>query len=162
MMIEVLTAGHWQAVRQIYAEGIATGNATFQTVAPEWDEWDAGHLPVCRIMARTEAGVVGWAALSPVSRRTVYSGVAEVSVYVAAQSRRKGTGHALLASLITKSERHGFWTLQAGIFPENAASLFLHLKHGFRVVGTREKIGCMNGIWRDVVLLERRSSAAGV
>jgi L-amino acid N-acyltransferase YncA len=156
---------HWPAVRAIYLEGIATGHATFQQTAPDWDEWDAGHLPTCRLVALDEApdeapdeaNVTGWAALSAISRRPVYAGVAEVSVYVAERARGKGVGKELLAQLIRQSEQVGFWTLQAGIFPENIASIGLHKSHGFRLVGIRDRLGRMNGRWRDVCLLERRS-----
>lgn len=148
----------WSAVRAIYLQGIATGNATFETGAPDWEKWDLGHLPHCRLVLRIDGDVAGWAALSPVSARGVYSGVAEVSVYVAAGARGRGAGSALLEALIAESERHGIWTLQAGIFPENTASLKLHHAHGFRLVGRRERIGCLDGVWRDVILLERRSA----
>uniref|UniRef100_Q01XP2 GCN5-related N-acetyltransferase n=1 Tax=Solibacter usitatus (strain Ellin6076) TaxID=234267 RepID=Q01XP2_SOLUE len=153
--IRTLLPPDWPAVRAIYLEGIATGNATFETVAPEWERWDAAHLPHCRLVAAAET-ILGFAALSPVSARRVYAGVAEVSVYVAAQSRGAGVGKALLRELIRESETAGIWTLQAGIFPENEASLRLHQSAGFRIVGTRERIGRLAGHWRDVVLLERR------
>src|ERR1051326_7957827 len=156
-----MSPDHWTAVRAIYLEGIATGNATFQQTAPEWEQWDEAHLPVCRIVARSAEGILGWAALSPVSKRPVYAGVAEVSVYVAAHARGQGVGKSLLAALIDASEREGIWTLQSGIFPENTASIELHKRLGFRVLGVREKIGCLNGNWRDVVLMERRSTVAG-
>jgi L-amino acid N-acyltransferase YncA len=159
--IEALTTDHWEAVRSIYLQGIATGNATFQQSAPDWEEWDAGHLRACRIVARTDLRIVGWAALSPVSMRPVYRGVAEVSIYVADSARGCGIGTQLMARLIVESEAEGIWTLQAGIFPENVASISLHTKAGFRIVGTRSRLGCMNGVWRDVVLLERRSLIAG-
>lgn len=152
-----MAADDWEAVRRIYREGIATGNATFETEAPEWNRWDAAHLPHSRLVARDAAAIVGWAALSPVSPRRVYRGVAEVSVYVAESARGRGSGHMLLEALIGESERHGIWTLQAGIFPENIASLELHRKCGFRLVGRRERIGELGGVWRDVLLLERRS-----
>lgn len=152
-----MTPRDWEAVGQIYREGIATGNATFETEAPEWDRWDAGHLPHSRLVARDAGAVVGWAALSPVSVRRVYRGVAEVSVYVAEGARGQGAGRMLLEALAAESERQGIWTLQAGIFPENTASLELHRLCGFRLVGTRERIGELNGVWRDVLLLERRS-----
>lgn len=157
-----LTAEHWDAVRAIYLEGIATGNATFQQSAPEWPEWHKGHLPNCRFVALRGNQVIGWAALTSVSSRCVYAGVAEVSVYVAESAQRQGVGATLLGALITESEAAGIWTLQAGIFPENASSLALHARAGFRVVGTRERLGQMNSRWRDVVLLERRSSVVGV
>jgi phosphinothricin acetyltransferase len=147
----------WPGVRAIYLEGIATGNATFEQVAPEWEAWNEGHLSGCRPVARLNGEILGWAALSPVSGRCVYRGVAEVSIYVARKARRQGVGKTLLDELIASSERAGLWTLQAGIFPENTASIELHKHAGFRVLGIREKIGCMDGRWRDVVLMERRS-----
>jgi L-amino acid N-acyltransferase YncA len=161
ILIEPLTADHWEAVRSIYLQGIATENATFQQTVPGWQEWDAGHLARCRLVARLERDIVGWAALSPVSRRPVYRGVAEVSIYVAESARGRGIGARLMAELIADSEAEGIWTLQAGIFPENTASIELHTKTGFRVVGTRSRLGSMNGRWRDVVLLERRSLTVG-
>ncbi len=157
MRLDKMAAEDWPVVRAIYQEGIATGNATFQKTAPEWAEWDAGHLADCRRVARDEEGVAGWAALSRVSARAVYAGVAEVSVYVASRARGRGVGRLLLGALVTASEEHGLWTLQAGIFPENEASLALHRALGFRVVGVRERLGQMDGRWRDVMLLERRS-----
>ena len=156
--IEPMRPEDWKAIRAIYLEGIATGNATFEQTAPEWDKWDAGHLPGIRIVARFEDDVVGWAALSGVSSRCVYAGVAEVSIYVAERARGRGVGRQLMARLIANSETAGIWTLQAGIFPENAASIALHERAGFRIVGQRERLGKMNGRWRDVVLLERRSA----
>jgi phosphinothricin acetyltransferase len=161
ILIEPLTADHWEAVRSIYLQGIATGNATFQQTVPDWQEWNEGHLPTCRLVARSEREIVGWAALSPVSRRPVYRGVAEVSIYVAESARGCSIGARLMARLIADSEVEGIWTLQAGIFPENTASIELHAKAGFRVVGTRSRLGSMNGRWRDVVLMERRSLVAG-
>jgi len=149
-------------VKAVYLEGIATGHATFETEAPDWDRWDAGHSPQCRLVARNGGGVLGWAALSPVSKRQAYAGVAEVSVYVAAVARGLGVGDSLMRALIEASEARGFWTLQSGIFPENHASVALHLKHGFREVGRRERIARHHGVWRDTVILERRSSVAGV
>lgn len=148
----------WPSVRAIYLEGIATGNATFAQTAPEWPEWDAAHLAACRIIGAEDDRVLGWAALSPYSSRCVYSGVAEVSVYVAESARGKGVGLELLRELADASERAGIWTLQAGIFPENEASVRLHARCGFRIVGTRERLGRMNGRWRDVLLMERRSN----
>ena len=145
-------------MRAIYLEGIATGDATFEQNAPEWEHWDTGHLSAGRIVARSDGEVLGWAALSPVSGRCVYAGVAEVSVYVAGRSRGRGIGKALLSRLVSDSEAAGIWTLQAGIFPENRASIELHERAGFRIVGTRERLGCMHGRWRDVVLMERRSA----
>lgn len=148
----------WPAVRRIYEEGIATKQATFETVSPDWPSWDEGHVLSCRLVARMPSGqVLGWAALSTISRRLVYAGVAEVSVYVARAVRGQGVGHRLLDALVEASEAAGFWTLQAGVFPENLASVRLHCAHGFRVVGRRERIGQMDRTWRDVLILERRS-----
>ena len=159
-----MRAGDGPAVLAIYGVGIATGHATFQDSLPDWAEWDAGHLECCRIVAESAEGVVGWAALAPVSTRPVYAGVAEVSIYLADAARGRGVGERLLGALIESSEAAGLWTLQAGIFPENAASVSLHRKFGFRVVGVRERLGRMRhgplaGEWRDVLLLERRSPA---
>ena len=160
--IAPLRHGDWEEVKAIYLEGIATGNATFETAAPSWEQWDAGHLRFARLVARLERNLIAWAALSPVSQRCVYSGVAEVSVYVSASSRRSGIGRKLLQSLIDESEQNGIWTLQAGMFPENTGSLALHQSCGFREVGRRRRIGKMNGIWRDTILLERRSTVVGI
>ena len=159
--IRPLRPDDWPTARTIYAEGIATGNATFETEPPAWEAWDAAHLRDIRLAAVAEGFVVGWAALSPVSARCVYAGVAEVSIYVARAARGRGVGGALLGALIAESETRGYWTLQAGIFPENEASLALHRKCGFRVLGRRERIGRMGGRWRDVLMLERRSAAVG-
>jgi phosphinothricin acetyltransferase len=148
----------WEQVKSIYLEGIATGNATFETDAPDWETWDRNHLSVGRLAAREGDLVIGWAALIAVSSRRVYSGVAEVSVYVSASARGRGVGRLLLDSLIKEAEHAGLWTLQAGIFPENAASIDLHKACGFREVGRRERIARLNGVWRDVILLERRSA----
>jgi phosphinothricin acetyltransferase len=152
----------WNAVRAIYEEGIATGQATFETVVPTWAVWDRNHLQACRLVARTGAEICGWAALSAVSSRCVYGGVAEVSVYVSEAVRGLGIGTLLLQELVRASERHGLWTLQAGIFPENKVSITLHKNCGFRIVGRRERLGQMHGVWRDVVLMERRSTATGI
>ncbi len=162
-----LTIGHisrddWEQVRSIYLEGVATGNTTFETDAPSWEVWDTGHLHCGRLAARIGADVLGWAALSPVSKRYAYRGVAEVSVSVTEKSRGQGIGRTLLEALIEESERNGIWTLQAAIFPENTASIKLHLRCGFREVGRRERIGKLNGVWRDTLLFERRSKTAGV
>jgi phosphinothricin acetyltransferase len=162
MHIKAMTPADWPAVRDIYLEGIATGNATFEREAPSWEAWDAGHLELGRLVARDAEGVAGWGALSPVSARRVYAGVAEVSIYVGGRSRGAGVGGALLDELIRRSESGGIWTLQAGIFPENEASLALHRRGGFTVVGRRERIGCLEGRWRDVLLLERRSVVVGI
>lgn len=157
-----MRAGDWDAVRAIYLEGIASGDATFETDAPAWEEWDAAHATEARLVARDDSGrIVGWAALARVSKRAVYAGVAEHSVYVAADARGLGAGRALLEALIAQAEAAGIWTLVAGIFPENVASLRLHERCGFRLVGRRERIGKMDGRWRDTLLLERRSRVAG-
>ena len=161
-VIDSLLTQDWELVRAIYLEGVATGQATFETEAPDWGRWDAGHLPQCRLVARDGDAVLGWAALSPVSGREAYAGVAEVSVYVAASARGRGVGGALMRALIEASERQGLWTLQSSVFPDNHASVALHLKHGFREVGRRERIARHHGVWRDTVVLERRSSVAGV
>jgi L-amino acid N-acyltransferase YncA len=161
LIVERMKVEDWGTVRSIYREGIATGNATFETDAPEWQEWDVRHLRDCRFVGRREGQVVGWGALSPVSSRCVYAGVAEVSIYVTASARGEGIGKTLLRTLIEASERQGIWTLQAGVFPENEASIALHKACGFRKVGYRERIGQMNGYWRDVILLERRSEVVG-
>jgi L-amino acid N-acyltransferase YncA len=159
--IEEMRAGDWPEVHAIYLEGIATGNATFETSAPSWEDWDGNHLSSCRLVARGSS-VLGWAALSAVSRRRVYRGVAEVSVYVAQGARGRAIGRALLEALIQCSERHGIWTLQAGILVENIASIELHSRCGFRAVGRRERIGKLADKWRDVVLMERRSKTVGL
>jgi phosphinothricin acetyltransferase len=163
MRVDAMSSDDWPAVRDIYEAGIATGEATFQTEAPAWDAWDAAHLETCRLVARDEDGaLIGWAALGRVSARPVYAGVAEVSVYVAASARGRGVGRLLLTALIDASERDGRWTLQASIFPENEASVRLHERCGFRVVGRRERIARQYGRWRDTLLLERRSSVVGL
>lgn len=162
LRIVPMTVQHWPAVREIYAQGIATGNATFETAVPEWWEWNARHLVACRLVALMGEELAGWAALSAASSRQVYSGVAEVSVYIAESARGKGLGAALLAALIDESEHNGIWTLQAGIFAENTISIHLHKKAGFRIVGRRERIACLDGRWRDTVLTERRSAVIGV
>ena len=163
-MIEIRPFGEadWPAVQEIYQQGINTKNATFQEKVKAWTEWNGNTLQACRLVATAGEKVVGWAALSPVSSRTVYAGVAEVSVYVSTTFHGQGIGHMLLAALVAESEKAGFWTLQAGIFPENIASLKLHQNCGFRVVGVREKLGKMGDTWRDVLLLERRSKIVGI
>ena len=160
--IEPLQPSDWEAARAIYLEGIATRNATFETDAPNWPKWDSSHFSFGRRVARENGEILGWAALSPVSDRCCYSGVAEVSVYVDAHQRGRGVGTALLRSVIEASEKQGIWTLQAGIFPENLASLALVRKCGFREVGRRKRLGQLEGIWRDVLLLERRSEIVGL
>jgi L-amino acid N-acyltransferase YncA len=157
LAIEQLRPEHWEAVARIYAEGIATGHATFETEVPEWESWNAAHLPDLRLVGLFGGEVAGWAALSPVSGRCVYAGVAEESVYVAEEARGRGVGRALLEELIPRAEAAGIWTIQTGIFPENTASLALHERAGFRVIGLRERLGRHRGVWRDVVFLERRS-----
>jgi L-amino acid N-acyltransferase YncA len=156
MRIESMHEDVWPAVAEIYAEGIATRNATFETAVPSWEEWDTGHFEEHRLVATDETGVLGWAALAPISWRPAYAGVAEVSVYVAGRARGEGVGRFLLAALVESARAGGLWTLQAGIFPENEASLALHLSLGFRNVGVRERIGSLDGVWRDVELLELR------
>jgi L-amino acid N-acyltransferase YncA len=165
-----MTADLWPAVREIYREGIATGNATFETEVPDWEKWDSSHRRDCRLVAlepfagevlTTIGKVLGWAALTQVSARKVYAGVAEVSVYVSAAARGRGVGKALLEALVQESEVNGIWTLQAGIFPENIASISLHKSCGFREVGVRHRIGKIGDVWRDVFLLERRSTTVG-
>jgi L-amino acid N-acyltransferase YncA len=165
--IDEMTPSDWEQVRKIYQEGILGENATFEADVPDWKKWDANHLPAPRLVARIGGQVAGWAALSRVSARRVYAGVAEVSLYIAGRHQRKGIGDALLAALVEASEETGIWTLQAGIFPENQASIRLHEKHGFRIVGRREKIGKMyygslKGKWRDTIFMERRSRVAGI
>lgn len=157
MLIRPLEATDWPAARAIFEDGIATGDATFEVEPPPWEQWNRAHLASPRLAAAEDGRVVGWAALSPYSQRECYRGVAEESVYVAADARGRGVGRALLERLVDDSERAGFWTLEAGIFPENEASIALHRRCGFRVVGVRERIGRRDGTWRDVVLLERRS-----
>ena len=160
--IDRMVPEDWKEVRRIYIEGIATGNATFETEAPDWSKWDAAHRSEPRLVARDGGRLLGWACLSPVSNRCVYGGVAEVSVYVAQNARGRGIGRALLEALVQRSEEAGIWTLQAGIFPENATSVAIHEKCGFRIVGVREKLGRLSDRWRDVLLLERRSTKVGV
>lgn len=148
----------WPAVRTIYAEGIATGNATFETETPTYERWSAMHPAEHRFVATQGADVLGWVALSPVSDRCVYAGVGEHSVYVAERARGHGIGRRLLETLIAHTEAAGIWTIQSGIFPENVASVELHLRCGFRIVGTRERLGELHGVWRDVLLMERRAA----
>ena len=157
MAIDQMRASDWEQVRSIYLEGIRSGHSTFETDAPAWEKWDEAHLQVARFVMRDADRVVGWAALSPVSKRNVYRGVAEVTVYVTESVRGQGIGRALLQALIESSEKQGFWTLQASIFPENTASIELHVRCGFREVGRRESIAMLNGVWRDTILFERRS-----
>jgi phosphinothricin acetyltransferase len=160
-VVEKMRGSDWPAVRAIYEQGIATGNATFETSTPSWQVWDAAHLPDCRLVARQRGQVIGWTALTPVSSRCVYAGVAEESVYVAESAWGQGVGKALLLALVDASEQAGIWTLQTGIFPENEISIALHKACGFRIVGRRERLGQLEGVWRDVVLMERRSKIVG-
>jgi len=160
--INKMTDDDWPAVRSIYREGLSTEQASFESDIPEWKDWDANHLPHSRLVTRSQGAVIAWTAISRVSNRRVYSGVAEVSIYVGITSQGQGVGSALLSALITASEENGIWTLQAGIFPENTASLNLHKKCNFKQVGRRERIGKMGygklmGVWRDVILMEHRS-----
>ena len=161
LMIRSLNPNDWQQVREIYQEGILTENATFETQTPQWEEWDETHIKECRFAALVDDQIVGWAALSRVSSRCIYAGVAEVSIYVKRSEQRKSIGRALLQTIIKASEQEGYWTLQAGIFPENEASLVLFTSQGFREVGFRERISELNSVWRDVILLERRSKVVG-
>jgi L-amino acid N-acyltransferase YncA len=158
MEIRNMRAEDWPAVLAIYEQGIATRQATFETASPGWDDWDAGHLAAPRLVAEEDGDVVGWAALSPVSPRPCYAGVAEGSVYVAEHARGRGLGHTLLEQLCADADAAGIWTIQTSIFPENTASIALHERCGFRVVGTRERIAQLDGVWRDTVLLERRTT----
>jgi phosphinothricin acetyltransferase len=159
--IEELRAEHWPGVERVYAEGIATGNATFETEVPDWEAWDSAHLREHRLVALREGEVVGWTAVSPVSDRCVYGGVVENSVYVAEAVRGQRIGQRLLEELIASTEAAGIWTIQTGIFPENDGSVRLHQRVGFEVVGRRRRLGKLNGAWRDVLLLERRSQVVG-
>lgn len=159
--IEAMTAEDWPAVRAIYVEGMATGLGTFETEAPSWEAWNATRLPHSRLVARNKE-VIGWAALSPVSKRSCYAGVAEVAIYVSEVARGQGVGRALLEALILSSEENGIWTLQGATIAENAASIALQKRCGFRIVGRREHIGKRDGVWRDTIITERRSRRVGV
>lgn len=161
MKIRPMTSEDWQQVARIYTEGIATGFATFEKVVPSYELWDKAHIRTCRLVAVEEDAVLGWAALSPVSGRCVYGGVAEVSVYVGRDHQGKGIGKKLLSQLVDSSEEHGFWTLQSGIFPENEGSVRIHLQCGFRKIGYRERIGQLDGVWKDNLIFERRSAKVG-
>lgn len=163
MTIRQMLEPDWAQVAKIYSEGIETGFATFETKVPDYASWDKAHITSCRLVAESENEILGWAALSPVSSRCVYGGVAEVSVYIGKNARGKGVGKALMEKLITESENAGYWTLQSGIFPENQASIKLHEKVGFRFLGKRERVGKTNtGDWKDNLLFERRSKIVGV
>jgi phosphinothricin acetyltransferase len=156
-----LEAAHWPDVVRIYQQGMATGNATFETEVPSWETWDADHLAKPRLVARRGGQTLGWAVLSPVSNRCVYRGVAENSIYLDTSALGQGIGRLLLDRLVTMAEDEGIWTIEAGIFPENEASLRLHERCGFRLVGVRRRMGRMDSRWRDVVFMERRSDRVG-
>jgi phosphinothricin acetyltransferase len=162
MRVDEIRQENYDEVVAIYMEGIDTGIATFETTAPSWEKWDRSHLPYGRLTAVNDEQMLGWAALSPVSSRCVYGGVAEVSVYISASAREKGVGRFLLNQLIEESEKNNIWTLQSGIFRENIASIAMHEKCGFRLVGYKERIGQLHGKWYDNMLLERRSSVVGI
>lgn len=162
IILDRMLATHWNEVADIYRQGIDTGIATFEKIVPAYEVWNESHIQECRSIVKKDDKVIGWAALSNVSSRCVYGGVAEVSVYVATANRGQGVGEVLLRNLIEQSEKIGYWTLQSGIFPENKGSIDLHLKTGFRIIGYREKIGQLEGIWKDNVLMERRSKKVGI
>ena len=157
-----MSEAHWPSVAQIYKQGVNTGFATFEKEIPTYEQWNKNHITNCRLVAIRNDKILGWAALSPVSGRCVYGGVAEVSIYVAETARGLGIGYLLMEELITSSEKEGFWTLQSGIFPENKASIKLHEKAGFRFLGRRERVGQLDGVWKDNVLFERRSKIVGI
>lgn len=161
IVIDDLRPEHWPEVAQIYADGMATGNATFETEVPTWERWDSSHLPEHRFVALREGEVVGWVGVSAVSDRCVYGGVVENGVYVAASARGQGVGRRLLERLVASTEAAGIWTIQSGIFPENEGSVRLHEQVGFEIIGRRKRLGKLNGVWRDVLLLERRSDVVG-
>ena len=162
MKIRNFKKSDFNSVKSIYQQGIDTGNATFQKKAKGWNEWNSSFLDTCRIVAELNDEVVGWAALSAASKRTVYNGVAEVSIYIAKNYANYGIGNSLLSELVSTSENEGIWTLQAGIFPENEPSIAIHSKNGFKTIGVREKLGKMNGAWRDILFMERRSKVVGI
>lgn len=162
LVIEDMLAADWPRVCAVYLEGILSGNATFETEPPNWEQWDRNHLPYGRLVARNDDGLAGWAALSPVSTRKCYAGVAEVSVYVASSARGQGIGRALLNEVIRAAEANGIWMLQGSVFPENVASLRMCAKSSFRQVGRRKHIAKLNGLWRDTILIERRSNRVGI
>ncbi|MEX0315655.1 MAG: N-acetyltransferase family protein [Allomuricauda sp.] len=162
MDVRKMNASDWEQVSQIYREGIATGFATFEQETPDYQHWNQAHVEQCRLVAEENGKVTGWAALSPVSSRCVYGGVGEVSVYVRKNDRGRGIGRILLEQLITESEKAGFWTIQSGIFPENEGSIQLHKKVGFRFIGKRERVGKLDGVWKDNLLFEKRSTKVGI
>jgi Sortase and related acyltransferases len=155
-------AEHWPLIKEIYSDGLSTGDASFQQDIPDWEDWNKNHLLHSRILILIDQEIVGWGALSPVSLRSVYRGVAEVSIYIGKSFRGKGLGFQLLKSLVKESEENEIWTLQSSIFPENLASICIHQKNGFRKLGYREKVGRMKGIWRDTIIMERRSKVVGL
>ncbi len=157
VVIREITEADYPAVKRIFEEGIASGNSTFQKTAPVWNEWNESKLPYCRLAAVVDKEIAGWTALTPTSKREVYKGVNEESIYIAEKYAGKGIGKLLLNTLIEESEKQGVWTLYAAIFPENKISIKLHISCGFREIGFMEKAGCMNGVWRDTILFERRS-----
>lgn len=161
IIVRPMTASDWQAVSKIYAEGISTGFATFEKDIPSYQSWDAAHMQSCRLIATDDNAILGWAALSPVSSRCVYGGIGEVSVYVGKDCRGRGVGKLLMQALINESETEGLWTIQSGIFPENEGSIELHKKAGFRYIGKRERVGKLDGVWKDNLLFERRSTTIG-
>lgn len=160
--VDAMSPADWPDVSSIYLEGIRTGNATFETLAPTWEQWDRMHLSVGRLVARQGRSIAGWAALTRVSQRSCYAGVAELSIYVATWARSQGVGDALMKAAIQASEAAGIWTVQGAVFPENKASLALCAANGFREVGRRDRIGKRDGQWRDTILVERRSTAVGI
>lgn len=162
MVIRSMKSSDWKEVARIYEEGFQTGFATFEQQVPTYESWDQAHVKSCRLVAEEDHTILGWAALSPVSSRCVYGGVGEVSIYISTDCRGKGVGKALLKTLISESEDAGFWTIQSGIFPENEASIGLHEKVGFRYIGKRERVGKINGVWKDNLLFEKRSDSVGV
>jgi phosphinothricin acetyltransferase len=160
--ISAMLPNHWSVVAKIYQEGIQTGYATFEKEVPTWVKWNNAHVKTCRLIVQMDGEIVGWAALSPVSSRCVYGGVAEVSIYISKNLRDKNIGNALLKELITESEKNDIWTLQSGVFRENIGSIKLHENNGFRQIGYREKVGKLDGVWKDKILLERRSKIIGI
>lgn len=160
--VDQMVPADWPNVSAIYLEGIRTGNATFETLAPTWEQWDRMHLTLGRLVARRGRSIAGWAAMSRVSQRKCYEGVAELSIYVAPWARGEGVGDALMKAAIKASEDAGIWTVQGAVFPENKASLALCARNGFREVGRRERIGKREGQWRDTILVERRSPNVGI
>ncbi|MGE4513761.1 MAG: N-acetyltransferase family protein [Chryseobacterium sp.] len=162
MEIITIVKDHFPEIAAIYRQGLETGNATFETTVPTWIDWDNSKLKHSRLAAVVNDTVVGWAALSAVSRRCVYGGVAEVSIYISNSHKGKGIGKALLSKLIEESEANGIWTLQSGMFPENEATIALHKSAGFRIIGHHEKIGKLGNIWRDTIMMERRSETIGI